>query len=749
MKKLINRMFLGISVVTFAAAFTACSSSDELDASNNPNFDPEKNEVLTQFVFNVSTGNTPTTRMTEAATQAVEVTAAGFRGIDNAVLMTKINTDDGLIIPSAINMDRRFDLSQVSAPGTLDKDNSRRILDMSLPIRTNSLLFYGKAIKGSISSAESTAGLTADDVYGNLEAYNITQDLSNVSIKLAKRLNNGTKAAFDQAEKLISSILTRIIRSGVRGSDHTNINATDNADSDNNYGFNLGLSYPEVSWSDYNNPDNKSPYDGVSALSPIGERLKDAYKNFTTIEPGEMRSGSGSGVMRQIQDLWSIVNGVRCAAPLNEAEAVAKHVAANIHNRLTHYFNGTVPNDGSAVTGVTWKAKDVLIQEILAADNTLAANDFADLSATSLQLSNFPRFFNLPAGSTQLAYVAPTTATSYDQKMVYATQLSASSMGGGAIQAEDYIFPMELSYFGNSAIRVSNQAHKVSEYPQGAHANTGGWDADASWGAEWTANTHVTSETRSVAMKNDINYGTSLLKTTVHYSAAVLKDNNHAIQQRKDATVDEPDKEITVNNTTFQLTGVLVGGQPKILGWDYLYKDGATGNDYKSMVYDRAIPDGAKSIPTYNASLSNESLAPTYTLVADNYKAGGTQDKVYVALEFVNNSGHDFYGWHNLILDGGTFYLIGELDPATVTAPTWPTYHALPPYNANGSSIETPRVFMQDYMTTAHFAIGENSLKYAYNTVPDLRSSNVSLGLSVDLKWSTGLVFENVILGGE
>ena len=95
------------------------------------------------------------------------------------------------------------------------------------------------------------------------------------------------------------------------------------------------------------------------------------------------------------------------------------------------------------------------------------------------------------------------------------------------------------------------------------------------------------------------------------------------------------------------------------------------------------------------------------------------------------------------------FYLIGELNPTTPTAPTWPTYHALPPYNADGSSILTPRVFMQDYMTTAHFSIGVNSLKYAYNTVPDLRSSNASLGLSVDLKWSTGLVFEDVILGGE
>jgi len=32
--------------------------------------------------------------------------------------------------------------------------------------------------------------------------------------------------------------------------------------------------------------------------------------------------------------------------------------------------------------------------------------------------------------------------------------------------------------------------------------------------------------------------------------------------------------------------------------------------------------------------------------------------------------------------------------------------------------------------------------------VPDLRSSSVTLGLSVDLKWETGLVFNDVIIGG-
>ena len=51
-------------------------------------------------------------------------------------------------------------------------------------------------------------------------------------------------------------------------------------------------------------------------------------------------------------------------------------------------------------------------------------------------------------------------------------------------------------------------------------------------------------------------------------------------------------------------------------------------------------------------------------------------------------------------------------------------------------------------MTTANFKIGVNSLKYAYLTVPDLRSSSVTLGLSVDLQWSTGLSFDNIIIGG-
>ena len=137
------------------------------------------------------------------------------------------------------------------------------------------------------------------------------------------------------------------------------------------------------------------------------------------------------------------------------------------------------------------------------------------------------------------------------------------------------------------------------------------------------------------------------------------------------------------------------------------------------------------------------------------YTPAERQDKVSVALEFRNDSGKDFYGNFNLIRNGGYFYLIGLLDPEKdgLTPITWPnedanTTHIVPPYTADGKSQKVPRIFIQDYKTTATFTIGPNSLHYAYLTVPDLRSTSMTLGLSVDLSWETGLNFEDVILGG-
>ena len=45
-------------------------------------------------------------------------------------------------------------------------------------------------------------------------------------------------------------------------------------------------------------------------------------------------------------------------------------------------------------------------------------------------------------------------------------------------------------------------------------------------------------------------------------------------------------------------------------------------------------------------------------------------------------------------------------------------------------------------MTKADLILGKDALKHAYVTVPDLRSSQVSLGLSIDMTWTPGLAFE-------
>lgn len=245
-------------------------------------------------------------------------------------------------------------------------------------------------------------------------------------------------------------------------------------------------------------------------------------------------------------------------------------------------------------------------------------------------------------------------------------------------------------------------------------------------------------------MKYDINYGTSLLKTTVSYKTLSLQDNNKKIQQR-DYGITEANKTINVTGESFKLVGIIVGDQWPKVGWDFLPKTTDPGNTSyrKGYIYDNQITSSGV-IPASTTSASD----PNYTLVFDNYVSGTPQPKVYVALELQNNSGVDFFGFDNMIPNGGNFYLIGELDPTGKTGPAKPEWHALPPYDVDGTTT-VPRVFIQDHMTTANFKFDTYSLQHAYLTVPDLRSSSVTLGLSVDLQWSTGLTFDGITIGGD
>ena len=736
MKKIQQLALMSAIALTGAVGFTACSSAND-DVSQdvtNPNFNSKTNEVLAKFVFNVSTGNS-TTRQTSAATQAAVSDA--FRGIDNAVLFSFKQASDGKTIATASTADKRYDLSRIIAAGGVSEDKATRVIETSLPLNSNTLLFYGRAIPGTVSQSESEAGITAYDMFGHLDKYEVAGtgeglNLANTTFELSSRIS-GNKDNFKKIQDLLAGVLTVIMNTNLAGTHHETV-TYQGAD----------VTYGDIYWADYANNDKKSPVTSSHALYALEVKLADAYREMTTIRDteGELRAGSGIAILETIEDLWSVVNEVRCSTPFCKEEAVAKVLAACIHDRIAKYFNGTVPGTGGNVTEISYKMTSVMIENFAAdtswpttADTKPTSDYFSSIQ--SAVLANFPLImYHVPTGSTHYLFDAT------KKQFFYQQNYNSSAVGNSEFTVESYYYPAELLYFGNSPIRVSNIEHKTLDYPQ----TIVNWQDDSQWDAGWTKNSHVVSSTQSVAMMNNINYGTALLKTTVSYGATNLKDNNHAIQKYKDPSIadtDEPDRVITVNGSSFKLIGVLIGGQSKKVGWDYLPKASTTSDkNPQGYIYDCTIT-GSGAIPVEGSS------TPNYTLVFDNYTTAATgQEAVYVALEFENNSGTDFYGEHGLVRDGGTFYLIGQLDPTGKTAPTWPTYHPLPPYNTDGSSIQTPRVFMQDYMTSVNFVIGENSLKHAYLTTPDLRYSALTLGLSVDIKWSTGLNFGDVILGG-
>lgn len=788
-------------------------------------------EVLTSFVFNVST-TASQTKQTGVDTQAE---GKNFRGIVDAKLLTYATGDanDGKILSVDGNAAKLYDLSKL-ATNQISENANRRILDMSLPLKTNLILLYGRANKPSVAVSAVT-DYTGDDRYGKLQKYELTAAAGSGNFELAKRMQDKTN--FYTMEKLLSGILTMVMNTSLTGDDHGSLTAA-------TYGFSLsGTSeslydatpgYPEITWSDYmqvNSPvetgkaaDGETPAIPAHELYPLESQLQYVYQQMTDIrsDEGELRAGSGEATLRIVKDLWTVIEGVSNATPVSEAEAVAKYFATKVNTRLQKYFNknatGAVTfNDLSTVisnfnSDTAWPAKPVI--EDGDSDDVKAAkqaqitklNERKPTAAelTALQsaksgygdnyaLSTFPFDFNMPRGVSYMGFDEEVKTFYYPQ--IFNTSAVNGTPEGAAngYDAESYYFPAELLYFGNSPVRVSDESHVEDNYPK----TTELWRTESQWASDWFSEDgnhkiikHVQSTTRSVAMEYSVNYGVAQLETAVGYSQRVLDDaflldNNHAVQNHlAGGNLDEntePDKKITVNDDSFKLTGVIIGGQPQNVDWNFLPRPAAGESTVtKGFIYDKAIH--SQNIPCGSGTTLN------YTTVFDNYNAADNQDRVFVALEFQNNTGKDFFGNCNLIRAGGYFYLIGMLSPYELNADgtdntakpkegiVWPRpvyeqktdpvtgdpvpdeftdkmlkqiTHVVPPYNTDGTSKEITRVFVQDYVTKATFKFGPNSLKYAYLTVPDLRASSQTLGLSVDIKWSKGLVYDEVILGGE
>ena len=420
----------------------------------------------------------------------------------------------------------------------------------------------------------------------------------------------------------------------------------------------------------------------------IAYPLRDAYKELTTIREGEVRAGSAAAVLEVLNDLVGVCKGYTASSSIAPADVIA------------------VANAILTVIG-----------------NNVQEGAFVDTSIPA----NFPSNLGLPAGAAQLTFASD----------AYSYVTAPNAMGGTTgVALNKFSYPAELAYWASSPIRVTDENVVEADFPK----TIATWDADASWTTKrWTANGTVLSSTKGVALQNNINYGTSLLKTKVALKNGALVDNRKAVLDRIYGSANtEGDQTIAQADCKFDLLGILVGGQPSQVGWDWTPVSGAT---FDNVVYDNYFGSSAVSLPMSDY---------VYTMVFDNLSSAAEQNVVAVALELKNNTGKDFYGNTNVIPAGGVFYLVGKLDLSTLStealnAVAYPTgAYRFPPFKADGSNDKVIRVFMQDFATEANFTI--NSLKAAYSTVPDLRSTDMKFGLSVDLVWKAGVSF-NVSLG--
>ena len=480
----------------------------------------------------------------------------------------------------------------------------------------------------------------------------------------------------------------------------------------------------------------------------------------------ELRSASSRAVLRLVQDVFGLmaeVIGMEDLVAMQEdpenfeqskgmgtpEDQIAYEVAKEVIIRAQSFFDGT-PTALAYQPFETFKAN--FIAKIPGRDwNTQYPNitkEYFYSNSGSQARPGFPMNLGMPEGTAIMNFRSINTQTRVIDFVYYPTATPDYMMGGTAastLSIYNYYYPAELVYWTNSSIKTNDKEVQASAYPHTHIAwNAENWSAPAT-GATWYNNSNVSSSTRSVAVEKELNYGVALLKSNFKYGAAEVYDNNSYFHDG------EPDKTIDANSAAapFKITGMIIGGVDPVVGWDLLSKS----NDFSKVVYDKFADEIA--IPAYNSS----TIASNFTLLWDNYASSlnDQQAKVYVALELVNNTNTDFWGETNLIHPGMTFYLVGLLNPSDATVSDEMKKNGqidlsrtnchYPPYDTDGSTLSIPRIFMQDFVTEATFVFGRHSLAHAYVTMPDLRASNVSLGLSVDLKWTKGYTFENVVLG--
>lgn len=264
-----------------------------------------------------------------------------------------------------------------------------------------------------------------------------------------------------------------------------------------------------------------------------------------------------------------------------------------------------------------------------------------------------------------------------------------------------YMKPAALTYYANAyPVDYSNTNAASLQWDKTAGTiNAAGSGINA-------ARTQISPSTTKIALNKTINYGVGRLDVAPVFIAAggVME------------TANDPDGNMTpvsVNNNSFELTGVLVGNLPTKLDWEL-----NPSGEFGATVFDTEVEKSAVSVFANAASATYDKCSYIILPATTGLKALGKN--ATIALQF-KNKGAQFYGKDGIVPAGGTFYIAGQL-------------------SQNGTSDVMEDAIKKDFYTTAKLRIV--TLKNATNTVPDIVNPTLELSMYVDLEWQEGVIFD-------
>ncbi len=444
------------------------------------------------------------------------------------------------------------------------------------------------------------------------------------------------------------------------------------------------------------NGDLAASYDS-KALNSNSTLANNVYFDLVSYHPDKTFNNFNTTDAEGAKDVLAILNAVDAelttqiakATPgidtqLNEVQTALRALEAGSSNSV-RLFLEDVYNRLKGIYPNDENAVIAKLDEVFTATGSTTAAYTLDWKTNP----DFPGRYNLPDGAVAVKHNGSTFAF-----------VDVTVDGVNFTKVAKYTKPARLAYWVNTAAKTRNSTY--------FDPNT---NTPANWNDAVAAYTDkaVSLTTQSVILEDQIQYAVGRLDAQVRIDEKTLYDSGSGVI----GAADEEPQMVVAPAGGYQLTGVLIGGQKQV-DWKFQPQQGA--EEY--TIYDNVMTEEIYAQVGKTYSKINHTLA-LETEAGQNKR---------ICLEFVN-TGKDFFGvGHKLIPTGSKFYLITELEPGSI------------------KEVENPnrknQVFLQDYITTAKLTIGANSLKNAYNVVPDLRSPKLELGLSVDLEWQQGITFE-------